>query len=189
MLCYIFYMSRKVAVVIGAFIAILILVQLLYDPLSVVQHSVKARNLQSQLAKAKVQWNSERVRHYSFTIRGKSQSICAVDALIEVQDYAVVKVHPVNTASPLPAEKWADPDWGNEVFLCDYNHFTIPQMFAMLEKTLENSPFAVLETEFDPQYGFITRFEDGIFASYGWLNLSDKKVYNEFQISHFKIEQ
>lgn len=181
-------MPRRVAVVLGAFLVILITIQLSYDPLSVVQQSVKAINLQSRLARAKVQWDSEKIRYYSFTMHGESQSICAVNAVIEVQDDTVIKVHPVNTVSPLPPEKWDDPDWGNEVFLCDYNHFTISQMFAMLEKTLANSPFAVLEAEFDPQYGFITRFEDGLFASHGWLNLRDKNVYNEFQVSHFKIE-
>lgn len=179
-------MPRRILIALGSFLVVLILVQISYDPLSVVQHSVKASSLKNQLAKARVQWDSEKVRHYSFTMRAKSQSICVIDALIEVQDDAVVKVHPLNAVLPLPPEKWADPDWGNEIFLCDYNHFTIPRMFEMLEKTLRNSPLAILATEFDPQYGFITHFEDGIFPNNGWFDRRAKDIYNEFRIINFE---
>ena len=181
-------MIWKTKTIVGVVFIGLILMQFLYDPLAFLKQNIDVGNIQTQLVNAQAQWDSVMIQNYTFEIYGASQSICAVNAIIEVQDDTVIKVHPVNTVSPLPPEKWDDPDWGNEVFLCDYNHFTISQMFAMLEKTLANSPFAVLEAEFDPQYGFITRFEDGLFASHGWLNLRDKNVYNEFQVSNFKIE-
>ena len=187
-LCYSLYMFRKTRIIVGVIFIALILAHFLYDPLSFLQHTVEVRNIQSRFVKAHLQWDSAIIQHYSFEIRGSSQDICMVNALIEVQDNKVILVQPLGTSSPLSPQKWADPDWGNEVFLCDYNHFTIPKIFAMLEKTLGNSPFAILETEFDSLYGFITQFEDGISTSHGWLNFRDKNVYNEFQISNFKIE-
>ncbi|MEY2818194.1 MAG: hypothetical protein RL275_1657, partial [Chloroflexota bacterium] len=47
----------------------------------------------------------------------------------------------------------------------------------------------ILEAEFDPQYGFITRFKDGIFNSNGWFSAKATSVYNEFQVSNFKLEK
>ena len=188
-LCYSLYMFRKTRIIVGVIFIALILAHFLYDPLSFLQHTVEVRNIQSRFVKAHLQWDSAIIQHYSFEIRGSSQDICMVNALIEVQDNKVILVQPLGTSSPLSPQKWADPDWGNEVLLCDYNHFTVPQIFAMLGKTLENSPFAILDAEFDPQYGFVTQFEDGIPARHGWLNLQNKSVYNEFQVSNFKIEQ
>ena len=165
------------------------LVEAMFDPIAPVRQSLNIAKVRSQLDIAKANWAAVGVDDYSFDIHGRSQSICEVDAHIQVEDNVVMEVRDLSSASLLPPKQWADPDWGNEVFLCDYNHFTVPQMFDMLGKTLKNSPFAVLEAEFNPQYGFMTRFEDGIFASHGWLNLRDQNVYNKFQISNFKIEQ
>ena len=182
-------MIWKTRIIVGAVFIGLILMQFLYDPLGFLEQKLNVGNIQAQLAKAQTQWDSAMIEDYSFEIYGASQSICKVNAWIEVHDEAVVKVKPLHMNSALPPDAWADPDWGNEIFLCDYNHFTVSQMLAMLGKTLENSPFAILDAEFDPQYGFVTQFEDGIPARHGWLNLQNKSVYNEFQVSNFKIEQ
>ena len=182
-------MLYKTRIIVGVVSIGLILMHFLYDPLTFLEHNINIGNIQTQLVKAQAQWDSAMIQNYTFEIHVTSQSICKVNASIEVQDGAVIKVQPLHVNSALPPDAWADPDWGNEVFLCDYNHFTVPQMFAMLGKTLENSPFAILDAEFDPQYGFITQFADGISASRGWLNLQRQSIYNEFQVSNFKIEQ
>ena len=179
----------KIRIAVAVLVIVLALVQFLFDPISSIQHSLDIANIRNGFDTAQSMWVSASVEDYSFEIHGRSQSICAVDAQVKVEDNAVKEVRHLTSASSLPPEQWADPDWGNEVFLCDYNHFTVPQMFSMLAKTLQNSPFAVLKAEFDPQYGFITRFEDGLFASSGRLSMRTKSVYNEFQISNFKLEQ
>lgn len=135
---------------------------------------------------ARAQWDSAAIQDYSFEIQGSSQSICVVDAMIEVRNNIVTEVMPLGTASPLPSEKWADPDWGNEVFLCDYNHFTIPRIFDMVGKTLQNTPSSILDITFDPHYGFIVDFRDGLFGGHGWLGPQISNVYNEFQIRDFQ---
>lgn len=167
----------------------LAIAQILFDPISSIRHSLDIANAHNRFDTAQSKWVAVSIEDYGFEIRSRSQSICAVNALIEVRSNVVVKAQPLNAAYPLPPEKWADPDWGNEVFLCDYNHFTVPQMFAMLAKTLQNSPFAILEAEFDPRYGFITHFQDGIFSNNGWLNMRARKIYNEFRVINFKQTQ
>ena len=169
----------------GLFTA-LILTQFLYDPLSLVRRSLNAAEIRDQFSDARAKWDAAALTDYSFELHGASQNICAVDAVIEVRNNRVVEVMPSNMSTLLPAGAWADPDWGNEVFLCDYNHFTIPRMFVMVEKTLQNSPSAILEAEFDPLYGFITHFKDGLSARSGWLNPITQSVYNEFQIINFQ---
>lgn len=168
---------------------VLAVAQILFDPISSIRHSLDIANVRNRFGTAQSKWVAANIEDYSFEIHGRSQGICAVNALIEVRDNVVVRAQPLNAASPLPPEKWADPDWGNEVFLCDYSHFTVSQMFAMLAKTLQNSPFAILEAEFDPRYGFIAHFQNGMFFSDGWLNMRATTIYNEFRVINFEQAQ
>jgi len=179
-------LKNKMLIAFTGSILVLALLQLLFDPLSPSLHSLKAANTRARFAEAKVQWDAANIKDYAFEIRGSSQNICAVDAVIEVRGNVVTQVQPLNAAPPLPPEKWADPDWGNEIFLCDYNHFTVPQMLVMVGKTLQNSPFAILEAEFDPRYGFITNFKDGVLGNNGWLHPIARTIYNEFQVVNFQ---
>jgi hypothetical protein len=170
----------------SAIVILLALVQFLYDPISSVGHSLAVSRVRDRFPGARAQWEAAAIYDYSFEIHGASQSICAVGAVIEVRNDRVVEVKPSNMSAPLPVGAWADPDWGNEVFLCDYNHFTIPRIFNMVGKTLQNAPSSILEIKFDSQYGFVADFKDGIFVGHGWLSPKIGDVYNEFQIRNFK---
>ncbi len=181
--------NTKIRIVVVGLVVILALAQFLFDPISSIRQSLTIASVRSQFSDAQSKWSAAGFEDYSFEIHGRSQNICIVDAQIKVEDNAVTKVLPLNSTFLLAPEQWADPDWGNEVFICDYNHFTIPRMFEMFEKTLQNSPTSILEAEFDPQYGFITRFKDGIFNSNGWFSAKATSVYNEFQVSNFKLEK
>ncbi|MBV6393215.1 MAG: hypothetical protein KPEEDBHJ_02452 [Anaerolineales bacterium] len=59
-------------------------------------------------------------------------------------------------------------------------------MFAMLETILQDSPLSILNIKFDSQYGFISKFEDGLFANNGWLSFRNMKVYNKFHVTNFQ---
>ncbi|MBI3170181.1 MAG: hypothetical protein HYZ22_16985 [Chloroflexi bacterium] len=178
--------KTQLAIIAVAIVLLFALVQFLYDPISSVEHLLEVSHIHDQFPVARSQWDAAAIQDYSFEIRGSSQSICAVDALVEVQNNIVTEVTPLQNTFSLPPEKWADPDWGNEVFLCDYNHFTIPRIFDMVEKTLQNAPTSILEIEFDLRYGFVTDFRDGIFLGHGWLDPKIGAVYNEFQIRNFR---
>lgn len=178
--------TSKIRLAVIVILILLALVQFLYDPISSVGHSLEISHIRDQFPVARAQWDTAAIQDYRFEIRGRSQSICDVDAMIEVRSNIVTEVVLLQSASPLPPENWADPDWGNEVFLCDYNHFTIPRIFDMVGKTLQNEPSSILEIEFDPQHGFVTGFRDGIFVARGWLSPKIGDVYNEFQIRNFQ---
>ncbi|GAB4399159.1 MAG: hypothetical protein OHK003_22930 [Anaerolineales bacterium] len=179
-------MTLKVRIVAIIGIFALLLAQLMYDPISAAKHSLTVERVRVQFSEANEKWNAAVIEDYSFEIQGSSQNICAVDAVIEVRNNIVTEVRPFDSASPLPPEKWADPDWGNEVFLCDYSHFTIPRIFDMIEQIIRNSPSSILSVKFDPQHGFVTSFKDGIFTSNGWLSPKFNGIHNEFQIANFQ---
>lgn len=133
-----------------------ILIQVLYDPISSARHSLMVSNVRTELPAARAKWESLGITDYTFEIQGDARSICQPSAMIEVRNNSVVKVEAkdfTTTDSPaqiLPPDRWADPDWGEEVFLCSYFHFTMPQILDQVEETLRNYPSSIMHADFDP---------------------------------------
>lgn len=171
---------------VAAGIFLLLIIQLLYDPISSAKHSLDVNRIQTGYSQARAQWEQADIRDYTFEIRGSSQSICPVNAVIQVRDNRVTEVHPLDLDSPLPTRKWEDPFWGSEVFLCSYANFTFTHILDMVYHILQTAPSSLLAAEFDPGAGFVTRFQDGIFSGNGWLNPKVSEFYNEFTITDFQ---
>jgi hypothetical protein len=178
------------AITIG--IVLLLLIQILYDPISSAKHSLTIASVREQLPQARVTWESMGITDYTFEIIGDARSICQPSARIKVQNDVVVKVEMMDLTSVnptpkiLPTDQWADPDWGSEVFLCNYNHFTIPQIFELVEQTLKNFPSSILQADFDTEYGFIASFEYGIYIGYGLARPQISDCCNTFRIQNFQ---
>lgn len=170
-------------------IALLILIQILYDPISSGKHSLTASSVRNQLSQARAKWESPEIMDYTFEIIGDARSICQPFARIEVKNEIVVNVETLHGSTPqiLPPDKWIDPDWGNEVFLCNYKNFTMTRIFTLLDNTLQNFPASILQADFDSTYGFITSFEYGIYAGYGFARPKISNCCNVFRIKNFQI--
>ena len=168
-------------------VILLILVQVLYDPISSVKHTLAVSSIRDHLSQARVTWESAGITNYTFEIIGDARSICQPSARIEVENDIVVNVELLNTNSQvLPPDQWADPDWGHEVFLCNYNHFTMPQIFELVEQTLQNFPSSILQADFDSEYGYVTSFEYGIYVGYGLARPQISHCCNVFRIQKFQ---
>ncbi len=168
-------------------VVILILTQILYDPISSAKHSLTIASVRDQLPQAQFKWEGLEITDYTFEIIGDARSICKPSARIEVQNDVVVKVEMLNgTPQILPSDQWVDPDWGNEVFLCNYNHFTMTQVFTLVEQTLQNFPSSILHADFDTEYGFVTSFEYGIYVGYGLARPQINNCCNVFRIQNFQ---
>lgn len=169
------------------------LIQVLYDPISSVKHSLMVSSIRTELPEARAKWDALGINDYSFEIIGDARSICKPSALVEVQNNEVVNVESKDFASAnsaatlLPPDKWADPDWGEEVFLCSYFHFTMPQFFDLVDETLRNYPSSIMQAEFDPQYGFVSHFNFGIYVGYGLARTKLSYCCNEFEIRSFQV--
>ena len=176
----------------GVVLFIGILIQVLYDPISSVRHSLLVSNVRSELPQARSKWDSLGISDYTFEIRGVAPLICRPSAIIEVRNGVVVKVvtkdflSDVSPAQVLPPEKWSDPDWGEEVFLCSYYHFTMPQIFDLIEKTLQNFPSSIMQADFDLEYGYVSDFNYGLYVGYGLLKPRVSECCYDLSISNFQ---
>ena len=176
---------RRVGLVGSIVLCIGILLQVLYDPISSVRHSLKVASVRAELPQAREKWNSLHITDYKFQIQGDGRSICMPYANIEVHGDKVVKVETINPIGILSPDYWADPAWGDEVFLCSYLHYTMPQIFDLVAITLRNFPSSITQAEFDLQYGFVSRFRFGIYVGDGLLRPRIDNCCNEFKITEF----
>jgi hypothetical protein len=174
--------SSKIRLITASGIAILIiLTQVLYDPISSAKHVLTISSVRSQLPQAQAKWEKLEITNYTFEIIGDARSICQPSARIEVKNELLN-----SNSQILPPDQWADPDWGHEVFLCNYNHFTMPQIFKLVEQTLQNFPSSILQADFDSEYGYVTSFEYGIYVGYGLARPQINHCCNVFRIQNFQ---
>ena len=171
---------------------LLVGVQILYDPVSSAKHALAVSSVRKELPETRARWDVLGITDYSFEIVGDARSICKTSAIVEVRSGEVVKVETKNftedfASQLLSMDKWADLDWGEEVFLCSYFHFTIPQFFDLVDETLRNYPSSIMQVEFDPKYGFVSHFKFGIYVGYGLARPRLSNCCNEFEIRNFQV--
>ncbi|MBI5822756.1 MAG: hypothetical protein HZB18_01920 [Chloroflexi bacterium] len=186
------YSKPRIAKITAILLLLGILIQILYDPISSARHSLEISSVRNQLPQARTKWEGFGISDYTFEIIGDARSICQPSARIEVQNDAVAKVEMMDFTSEgttpqlLSPDRWADPDWGNEIFLCNYNQFTMTSIFELIEQTLQNFPSSIIQTDFDPEYGFVTYFRYGIYTGHGWLRPQVSDCCNVFRIQNFQ---
>ena len=187
-------MSQRNKRTIGIVVIVILLVglRILYDPISSAKHALMVSRVRAELPQAHAKWDTNGITDYFFEIIGDARSICKPSAIVEVRSGEVVKVETKNftedsASQLLSMDKWADPDWGEEVFLCSYFHFTMPQFFDLVDETLQNYPSSIMQAEFDPQHGFVSRFKFGIYVGYGLARPRLSNCCNEFEIRNFQV--
>lgn len=187
------FSKAEIAVIAG--VVLLILIQILYDPISSAQHSLEVSNTRKEIPLARAKWDAFGITDYTFEIIGDGRSICQPSARVEVQNETVVNVELMDfaaeTSTPqiLPPEQWVNPDWGNEVFLCNYKNFTMTKIFELVEQTLQNFPTSILQADFDPEYGYVTSFEYGIYVGHGLARPKLSNCCNVFEIQNFQVKE
>jgi hypothetical protein len=197
-LCYISdYMRLTTPWIVKSAVIVLllgVLIQVLYDPLSSAKHSIEVSRMRAEIPKSLAKWKSQGITSYTFEITGNAPSICRVSARIEVKNDAVARVETKDfslensPAQLLSPDKWADPDWGDEVFLCNYAHFTMTRIFDLLDRTLRDNPSTILQVGFDSNYGFITFFHYGLYSGHGLLSPQISDLSNSLRIRNFQPE-
>jgi hypothetical protein len=181
-----FTKTRLIAIT--GLLLLVVLVQVLYDPISSARHSLQVLSVRNEFSEARAKWETMGITDYMFEIHGNTPSICQASAIVEVENDVVVKVEIIKdgTQEFLAPDRWADPGWGDEVFLCNYAHITMPRIFDLLERSLHNSPFTVMHAEFDPEYGFVTTLRYGLYTGYGLLRPHIDDCCSDLQIENFQ---
>jgi len=165
---------------------ILLVIQVLFDPLSPIlsfSQSVKSKFL---LPLARQKWESQGVIHYSFDVYANTQ-ICFLGANIEVDDGFVVHAGPIKQPDSWDMIQGVrqNPGWPPDMwFLCDYQKYTVPNLFDYLEK---KGLITGTSISFDNKYGFISRFRLDWSSGYGLLGPKISSCCYGFRIWNFQV--
>ena len=129
--------------VIGALLA-LALLELLFGVFSAAGRFIHAQWSQYYFPTARERWDSLQITDYSVEVRGAFPLNCVNTSLGGAASRLVVK-NGVVVSTP----EGYDPQ------NCPFAGKTIPEIFDWVEKHLSNKTIV----DFDPQYGFVSRFE------------------------------
>ena len=180
---------KRINKTVWVILVILLVIQVLFDPLSPIlnfSQSVKAKLL---LPVARQKWESQNITHYSFDVYANTQ-ICFLGANIEVDDGVVVHAGPVLKPDPWDMIQGVSQNPGRSTemwFLCDYQNYTVPNLFNYLEKQVQIARSTGTSITFDNKYGFVSSFRLDWSSGHGLLGPKISSCCSGFRIWNFQI--
>jgi hypothetical protein len=154
-------MPKTALKIITRVIGALLLIEILFDPISIVGNHLEKTKTQRELAKAQQSWNSKWSEDYKITVRGAEPLICFYDAIITVQKGQLVKVESRELFNENSEYKMVEKEKWNTYNGCDYTKFTIPQVLTFVSDELaQKNPLTQRpEIAFDSENGYVTHYE------------------------------
>ena len=152
------FFGRKFLLVIVALIAVLVVVELLVDPLSWLTSATTANSVGEALLIARERWQSQGIIGYTVDVEGFVPLACVINATLTVQGGELVAVEsrglPGNDAGE--GASVAPEDW--DAPYCPYSELVVPELFAQVERALDRIDWSrdTMRVRFDPQYGYVT---------------------------------
>ena len=166
---------------------IVLLIQILFDPLSSFIHLSESLQARLYLPAARQKWESQEIAHYKFDINGYFPLVCIFGGSIEVKDGVVI---------PSPGSE-ADTDSMAQLSpgfsrvesppLCNYRNYAMPLLFDEIERWSKDAPLSITQISFDPQYGFVSGFKFGNPGGRGLLNPNVSDCCGGFTIENFQV--
>lgn len=171
---------------IGGVLLVLVLVQVLFDPLTGLQHLGERLQARMYLPAARQKWEAKGITHYRFDIRGSVPLVCIFGGGIEVRDGLVIPRLHSDAGNP---DAMLYPGFSRAIDppLCNDHNYTMPGLFELVEAWLELSPSTITGFSIDPQYGFITSFSFGNPDGKGLLNPTVSDCCGFFVIENFQV--
>ena len=164
-------------------LAVLLVIEVLFDPLSLLIESAEKYQARVGLPIARQKWESQNVTHYKFDIRGFFH-VCIIGGSVEVKDGVIIKTGPssvaIETGNPLLDFGFSHMDYPP---LCNCKNYTISIFFDYAEKYLTSTS----EISFDPEYGFISGVRWGGDGGFGLLNPRVSDCCSGFTITNFQV--
>lgn len=170
--------AKKVLIVILAGFVI----QILFDPLSGFMSLGETLQARIGISGARKKWEAQRITHYTFDIQGYVPLVCMFGGNIEVKDGVVIHTSPRSDGQLTPNLTIL-----KEPSLCNYQIYTMPELFHELERWLREAPLSISEISFDPEYGFISSFGFGNCGGLGLLNPIVSDCSGGFTIENFQV--
>jgi hypothetical protein len=163
---------------------ILLVVQVLFDPLSPLVEAAENYQAQTGLPKARYKWDLQGITHYKFDIRGHVPNACIVGGSVEVQNEKVIHLGP-STESIKKAEPFLDVGFWtmDDPPICNSKNYTFSSFFAMIENQLGS----VTQISFDLDYGFISSFQLGSSGGHGLFSMRLFDCCSNFRVFNFVV--
>ena len=162
-----------------ALLCALVIVQCLFDPLSWLGSVFGAEMIRRELLGARTRWHSRGITDYRFDVEGFVPLACIIDATLTVREGKLAAV--VSRGVPVEADRWNDP-------FCPYSQFVIPSMLEEIERRLGDIDLSMdsLEVSFDPELGYVTRYEHTSCYRRGVLNPFCSENHVRFTFTDFQ---
>lgn len=164
---------------------LIVLLQVLVDPLSSLQHLAERLQARYYLPRARQKWDTQQIQHYRFDIRGATPLACIFGGGIEVREGVVIPGPRSDAGDP---EAMLSPGFSKakDPPLCSYQNYTMPGLFDLVEDWMAHQPSSINQISFDPQYGFISSFSFGNPGGNGLLNPTVSDCCGFFVIENFQ---
>ena len=178
--------KKRIGRKIWIFILSVLIIQILYDPLSSFWHMSERLQARVFLPITRRKWESQGSNHYQFEIQGYVPLVCMFGGGIEVKDRVVI---------PRPRSAMGDPSallspgfsWTEDPSLCNYQNYTVPLLFDEIERQLDQTPMSITQISFDPTYGFVSSLNFGNPGGRGLLNPTVSDCCGGFSIDNFEV--
>ena len=167
-------------------ILLIVLFQVLFDPLSSVQHLGERLQARFYLSTAREKWEAQGIRHYRFDFKGYVPLVCVFGGGVEVND-GVVILGPRSDADDPQVLLSLGFSGLNEPSLCNDQNYSMPLLFDEIERWLQDSPGSIMQISFDPQYAFISSFKFGNPGGRGWLSPIISDCCGGITIENFQV--
>jgi hypothetical protein len=171
---------------VGGILLFFVLLQLLFNPFSSLQHAGNRLQARLYLPSARQKWDAQGIHHYRFDIRGSVPLVCIFGGGIEVRDGVVIPVVPSN-AGESGAMLYASFPEIEAPPLCNVQNYTMSGLFNLVETWQAESPSSITQISFDRQYRFISSFSFGNPGGSGLLSPTVSDCCGFFVIENFQI--
>ena len=180
--------SRTVLITLVMLLGLVLLLDLLMDSLPLVRNILGVNQTRAELPEAAARWEVQGISRYTIEVEGVIPLACAFSARLVVEQETLTAVSLRNmpfdeTAprTPLDPETWDDAG-------CPYTALLVPEMFTRLEQDLANfNPWeAEVKAVFDPDYGFINRYEHNVGYLDGLLLSAVSECCTRYEVQNFQ---
>ena len=171
---------------VGGILFIVVVVQILFDPLADLQHLKERLQAQMFLPAARQKWETKGITHYQFDIRGSVPLVCIFGGGIEVRDGLVIP-GPRSDAAKFNSMLSPGLSKAEDPPLCNDQNYTMPGLLDLVEVWLAQSTSSITEVSFDPEYGFISSFSFGDPGGKGLFSPTVSECCGGFIIENFLV--
>lgn len=161
---------RKVKII-GVYLLALFILEFFFGPIAILIEVVKVNSYQSELLEAKQKWKESGITDYDLDVYFYLPPMCLYETTIQVRENHMILEE--------PSSSWMD---------CNSYLYGVSDMFLKVEQELEDIQYTTtsIRLRFDPEYGYITRYEYRYLGGRGLLTPVIGDCCSTYTFTNFK---